>query len=161
MKNLKEKLEFAEILKLENMTAIKVGSKLIISFENENEVETFLNEDPTELLNSLNISSISPCTKKEFAAHLEAMEPDTLIKTVIDNKYFKAIVEDENFKKAIIVKNAIIERIEDKIFENKTFQAIISSEIFKDLTSRRYYLSVVPNKYFLTTPPRVQFTGFN
>jgi len=32
MKNLKEKLEFAEILKLENMTAIKVGSKLIISF---------------------------------------------------------------------------------------------------------------------------------
>jgi len=99
MKNLKKTLTDATIIEIKDIAAIKSGSELIISFENENELESFLNEDPTELFNELKIKSLRPCTKKEFTACLDAMEPSMVFDFVSKSKYFLSLIKNEGSKR--------------------------------------------------------------
>jgi hypothetical protein len=106
MKTLREKLATAEIIKINEIVTIKSGSELFMSFQNETQVDSFLNEDPTALFEKLNVKILRPCTEDFFASCIKAMEPNPFLDAVeasakylakIKNKSVMALMKERSF----------------------------------------------------------------
>jgi hypothetical protein len=143
MKTLREKLATAEIIKIKKITAIKSGSELIMSFENAEAIESFLNEDPTALFEKLNVKTLAPCTKGHFALCLDAMKPTLFEKLVTRNKHVIKLLSNEKIRAAIEKVN----EVEKKLIESKVYTYV------KKIVDQKKYLSLIPERFLLETSP--------